>query len=166
MQLDHFIMIAMWILGSGGFFLLITRQNRREGLFALLVFQSFIWICDMFSFYYGLISAPVREFPKATGLPITINYFFYPLLFSIYYVHQRKMENSRFRWIAFFASVSIVTVIDILIERYTQLLEYQTMTWYWMLVYIGFLFFVSQVCCHWFYRQKSHSSKRWITNEN
>jgi len=159
MQMEHYILGAMWLFGFGCFFLFIPRQNRREGVLALIMFQGIIWLCDMPSFYYGLISAPVRLLPKATDLAITIDYIFYPVLFSIYYVHQKKYVHKRKKrnWTIFFSWVTIVTVFDILTERYTDLLEYGSLTRYGMVVYIAFLFYVSEVCCNWFYRQNSIS---------
>lgn len=155
MQKEHFVLLAMWLIGFCILFLFIPRQNRREGILASIMFQAIIWLCDIPSFYFEVFSAPVREFPKASALPITIDYFFYPILFSFYYVHQRN--SARFSWKTFFAWVFIVTVIDILIERYTELLQYEIITWYLVPVYIGLLFFVSQICCNWFYHYKGMS---------
>ncbi|MCC3356120.1 CBO0543 family protein [Bacillus sp. REN16] len=155
MLLEHFILIAMWLFGFAGLFLFIPRKNRREGILALLMFQSIIWLCDMPTFKYELLSAPVRVFPKTTDLTVTINYIFYPTLFAIYYVHQRKNGNTWFMWTTFTAWVLVITLFDILIERYTELLTYGRMTWYWMLLYIAFLFFVSHAFCNWFYHHQS-----------
>lgn len=76
MQIEHIILAAMWVFGFLGFILFIPRKNIRHGLLAYLMFQAIIWLCDMPAFEFGLLSAPVREFPKATDLAITINYFF------------------------------------------------------------------------------------------
>jgi hypothetical protein len=73
------ILVAMWLFGIVGFILFIPHKDRRKGLLAAIMFQAFIWLCDMPSFKCGLLSAPVRIFPKATDLTVTINYFFYPV---------------------------------------------------------------------------------------
>ncbi len=155
MLMDYLIMAAMWIFGFVGFLLFIPRKDRRKGVFASLMFQAIIWLCDMPAFKYGLLSAPVREFPKATDLAITIDYFFYPVLFSIFYVHKRVKGSLWSTLIYFFVWVSFITLFDVVIERYTDLLEYGFITWYGMWMYIGFLFYVSQFCCHWFFKDQS-----------
>ena len=155
MLMERLILVAMWLFGFVGFILFIPRKNRRKGLFAFMMFQSIIWLCDMPAFKYGLLSAPIREFPKATDLALTINYFFYPALFSIFYVHKKVKDGLWSRFAYFFVWVSIITLCDIVIERYTDLLEYGLLTWYGMWIYIGFLFFVSRVCCNWFFKDKS-----------
>jgi hypothetical protein len=152
--MEYVILVAMWWFGIVGFILFIPQKDRRKGLLAFLLFQAIIWICDMPSFTYGLLSAPVRLLPKATDLSVTINYFFYPVLFSIYYVHNRAKRSRWSRFTYFFVWVSIITLYDVVLERYTDLLEYGRMTWFGMWLYIGFLFYVSQVGCNWFYKVK------------
>lgn len=167
MLMEHLILAAMWLFGIVGFILFIPCKDRRKGLLAFMMFQAAIWLCDMPSFQYGLISSPVRIFPKATDLSITINYIFYPVVFSIYYVHKKEISNRLNKFIYFFIAVSIVTLFDVIIERYTDLLDYGFMTWYLMWIYIGFLFFVSQVLCDWFLKDRSlFPAKSGGINEN
>ncbi|MDV2583751.1 CBO0543 family protein, partial [Alkalibacillus haloalkaliphilus] len=78
------------------------------------------------------LSAPVREFPKATDLPLTIDYFFYPVLFSIFYVKKRERGRPWSRISYFFVWISVITLLDVVRERYTGLLEYKLLTWYGM----------------------------------
>ena len=119
------------------------------------------------AFKYNLLKAPVRELPKATDLPLTIDYFFYPVLFSIFYVHRRVKGSLGSRITYFFVWVSASSLLDIVIERYTDLLEYEFLKWYGMWMYIGFLFYISQVCCNWFFKDKAlFLGERWGTNEN
>lgn len=152
MQMDYFILIAMWIIGIIGFIVFIPRKEKRKGILVFMIFQAIIWLCDMFSFSNNLLSAPVRFFPKATDLTVTINYLFYPMLFSLYYVHRKANGSLKYRITYFLIWVSSVTLFDMLIERHTNLLEYDRITSFGMWVYNGFIFFMSQMCCSWFYR--------------
>lgn len=152
MLLERLILVLMWLLGIVGILVLIPRDKRRQGILAALMFQAIIWLCDMPSFYYGLLSAPVREFPKATDLAITINYIFYPVLFSVYYDHKRVKGSQWSRFAYFMIWISGVTLFDVVLEKYTDLLEYGKITWYGMWMYIGFLFYIGQVCCNWFFK--------------
>jgi hypothetical protein len=164
MLVERLILLAMWLFGFIGFIVFIPRQYRRKGFLAYLIFQAIIWLCDMPSFQLGLLSAPVREFPKATDLPITIDYMFYPVLFSIYYVNKKVNSSEKSKWIYFFTWTTAITLYDLLIERFTDLLEYEILPWYGMWIYIVFLFYVSQICCNWFYKDKSlFQVERWET---
>jgi hypothetical protein len=164
MLMEHLILGAMWLFGFVSFILFIPRQDRRKGFLAFLMFQAIIWLCDMPAFTFGLLSAPVREFPKATDLPLTIDYWFYPVLFAIYYVKRRVNASLWSRLTYYFIWISVSTLIDIVIERYTDLLKYGILQWWGMWIYIGFLFYVSQVCCNWFFKDKSlFQVERWET---
>ncbi|KEF35911.1 hypothetical protein M670_04928 [Schinkia azotoformans MEV2011] len=155
MLMECLILVAMWLFGFLGFILFIPHKEWRKGFLAFLMFQAIVWLCDMPSFQFGLLSAPVRVLPKATDLPLTINYFFYPVLFSIFYVNKRAKGSLWSRITYFFVWVSIITLFDVVIERFTDLLEYGLLSWWGMWIYIWLLFFVSQVCCNWFFKDKA-----------
>jgi CDP-diglyceride synthetase len=165
MLMERLILLAMWLFGFVGFILFIPRQDRRKGLLAFLMFQAIIWLCDMPAFQFGLLSAPIREFPKATDLPITIDYFLYPILFSIFYVNRKVNKKSlSSRWIYFFIWTTAITWFDILIERYTDLIEYEILNGFGMWIYMIFMFYISQICCNWFFKGKSvFQVERWET---
>src|SRR3954452_23429558 len=154
MLIEYKILAAMWLFGFIGFILFIPQKERRKGLLAAIMFQAFIWLFDMPSFTYGLLSAPARMFPKATDLTVTINYFFYPILFAIFYVHRKAKNSQWFRITYFLVGISLLTIFDIVLERYTDLIKYESLTWFGMWIYLGFLFFISLVCCNWFYKEK------------
>lgn len=154
MLLEYSILIAMWIFGLAGFLLLIPRKEWRRGMLALLVFRAIVWLCDIPAFYFDLLEAPVRLLPKASDLALTIEYIFYPVLFSLYYV---KKTAARSKVFYFFAWATAITLFDIMLERYTDLLEYKLLPWYGMWMYILFLFYVSNKCCNWFFKDKTLS---------
>ncbi|NWQ41830.1 hypothetical protein MLOOGBEN_14110 [Bacillus sp. EB106-08-02-XG196] len=167
MLMEHLILVAMWIFGFVGLTLFVPRKDRRKGFLAFLMFQAIVWLCDMPAFKFDLLRAPIRELPRATDLPLTIDYFFYPVLFSIFYVHRRVNGRLGSRITYFFVWVSASALLDIVIERYTDLLEYEWLKWYGMWIYMGFLFYVSQVCCNWFFKDKAlFQAERWEANEN
>ena len=108
MLMEHLILIAMWLFGFAGFILFIPRKDWRKGIFAFLMFQAFIWLCDMTTFSFGWQHAPVRELPKATDMPLTLDYFFYPVLFAIYYINKKTKDGIWSRFIYFFVWISVI----------------------------------------------------------
>lgn len=76
-------------------------------------------------------------------------------MFSIFYVKKKVNSSLRSKWIYFFIWTTVITLYDILIERYTDLLKYEILPWYGMWLYIVFMFYISQVLCNWFYKDKS-----------
>ncbi|RTR30033.1 hypothetical protein EKG37_14130 [Robertmurraya yapensis] len=165
MLMEHWIMIAMWLFGFAGFILFIPRKDQRKGILAFLVLQAIIWLCDMITFAFGWQSAPVRLLPKATDMPLTLDYFFYPVLFAIYYVNKKSKGSLWPRFIYFFVWISVLSLFDIVIEKYTDLLEYELLKRNLMWIYFGFLFYVSHFCCNWFFKDKTlfQTERRWGT---
>lgn len=153
--MEYWILGVMWLFGIISFILFIPRKDLRKGILSLMIFSAIVWLCDMPAFKYNLLSAPVRIFPRATDLALTINYIFYPALFSIYYANKKVKRSLWSRTAYFFVWVSGVTLIDILLEKYTALLEYGFITWYGMWIYISLLFYSSQVCCNWFFKDNA-----------
>lgn len=142
MRVDHWLLIALWVVGIVGFIQFIVRTDLRKGLLSFMMFQAIIWFCNMFLFQYGFIRAPIRELPTAHDFPLTIDYFFQPFLFALFYLYRGRMRS---KLTFFFIWISGVTLFDVIIERYTELLEFEKMTWYGLWVYMGLLYFISFV---------------------
>ena len=161
-------MLAMWLFGTAGFILFIPRKDWRMGFFSFLLFQAIIWLVDMITFALDWQHAPVREFPKATHMPLTLDYFFYPVSFAIYYVNKKSKDCLWSRFIYFFVWISVITLFDNVLERYTDLIAYDKMTWYTIWLDFGFLYSVSQVCCNWYFKDRDsfQTEQRWETHEN
>ncbi|MHC0035334.1 CBO0543 family protein [Pseudoneobacillus sp. C159] len=155
----------MWLFGLIGCFLFIPRKDRRKGFLAFLMFQAIIWLCDVITFALDWQRAPVRELPEATNLPLTLDYFFYPVLFAIYYINKKSRSGSWSRFIYFFIWIFAITSFDFVIEKYTGILEYISLTWYSMWILFGSLFYISEVCCNWYFKDKAllQTERRWET---
>lgn len=155
MWVERSVLVLMWLSGAAASVAFIPPHKRREGALAFLVFQAIIWLCDLFVFRYGLFSAPVREFPKATDLSITIDYFFYPVMFAVFYVRRKEKAGYVRRAARLVLWISCLTLYDILIERYTDLLVYGKATWYLMWLYLLLLYCVSHLFCDWFFKDRA-----------
>lgn len=158
MRVEYWIIIGLWIIGITGFILLILRKDLRKGILSFMMFQAIIWFFNMFLFKYGFISAPIRELPKAHDFPLTLDYLFHPLLFSIFYIHKSG------KIIPFLAWVSAATLLDVVLERYTDILEFGKMNGFGLFLYFLFLYCLSHFCCNWFYKDKTmFQADRWET---
>lgn len=148
MRLEYWILIGLWVIGITAF-ILFLRHNPRKGILAFMMFQSIIWLFNMFLFKYDFISAPIRELPKAHDFPITLDYFFHPMLFTLFYNHKKGKISYLLIW------ASAATLLDVVLERYTGIIEFKKMTWYGLFFYFLFLYSMSQSFCNWFYKDKS-----------
>jgi len=155
MQKDHYILITLWIIGTLVFIAFVWRKDLRKGILTMMIFQTFIWLFNMFLYQYGFESAPVRELPKAHEFPLTIDYFFHPLLFSLFYLYKRLKIVYLLVW------VTVATAFDVIIEKYTDLLQFGKMTWYLDWLYLVGIYVIALICCNLFYKNNSLPQESW-----
>lgn len=154
MAIEYIIMILMWISGLIAFILFTPKNRRRRLIFAFLVCKTFAWLTNLLQAWYGVISFPIREFPEATSVLITTGYFFYPLICGFYIIFEPKANLMvRFFYLAIW--VSAAAIFEVVIEMYTNLIEYIHFAWYWTWIEFFCLFAVSNIIYKWFFRDKS-----------
>lgn len=146
LQLQYGIIISVWIL-SLLLILFIPRQKRRLAIVAFLFKQ---WITCIFGHAVvelQLLAYPIRELADVSRTSITYEYMAYPMtcaVFNAYYPsHQR-------RWIQFGYYVlftTVLTVVEVLIEQYTDLIRYVRWNWFWSWATIFLTFLMTRVFC-------------------
>ncbi|MEH7085357.1 CBO0543 family protein [Neobacillus drentensis] len=153
MSVDYIFMIAMWVSGVMAYMLLTPKNQYRKLLFSLLVCQALLWLNSLVHVEYNLLAFPVREFPKATDLLITTEYFFYPLLCGFYIAYEPK-RSFRIRLIYLSIWISFLTLYDVILVKYTNLVEYVHYAWYFTWIDFFPIFAVTNWIYQWFFKNK------------
>jgi hypothetical protein len=155
MSRDYTVIILIWVIGIIAYLFLTPKNRYRKVLFALLLCQTFVWVSSLLHVKYHLLAFPVREFPKATEVLVTTEYFFYPLLSGLYIIFEPK-RSLAIRIIYLSLWISGLTVMDVMLEKYTNLIEYVHYAWY--LTWIDFfcIFVVTNLIYQWFFKDKAH----------
>jgi hypothetical protein len=154
MSVEFVILIAMWAIGIISFLIFTPNRHRRKLIFGYLVCKTLTWLSTLFHVKFNLLIFPIREFPKATDLLLTTEYFFYPLLCGFYIIHEPKL-NYFVRFLYLSLWISILVIIDVMIEKYTNLIEYIHYDWYWTWLNFFCIFALSNMIYHWFFREKT-----------
>ncbi|CAM3832732.1 CBO0543 family protein [Marinicrinis lubricantis] len=153
MSLEWIVITLMWCVGVISV-VVCPKQHLRKLLFTMLLCQALTWVTTLIHVYYGLLSFPVREFPKATDLLVTTEYFFYPLICGYYVVYEPSRHvGARMAYLALW--VTGLTTIDIVIERYTDLIEYIHYSWYWTWIVFFGLFAITNISCQQFFKSRA-----------
>lgn len=159
MSIDYIVIILMWVIGILAFIFLTPKNHYRKVLFALLLCQAFVWISSLLHVKFHLLAFPVREFPKATDVLVTTEYFFYPLLSGFYIVFEPKPKHKRslaIRAVHLSIWTSGLVLIDHLLEKYTNLIEYLHYAWYFTWIDFFCIFAVTNLIYQWFFKDKAH----------
>ncbi|WP_169802783.1 CBO0543 family protein [Neobacillus soli] len=155
MPIEYLIIILMWVIGVISFVKFTPKNHHRRVIFAVLVCQSLTWLNTLFHVKFNLLSFPVRELPKATDVLVTTEYLFYPLVCGFYIISVPKKVNNYLRPFYLSLWVSGLTIFDVIIEKYTNLIVYVHYDWYWTWLDFFCLFAVVNIIYHWFFKEKA-----------
>ncbi|MCD9021498.1 CBO0543 family protein [Cohnella silvisoli] len=151
MTLERRVLIMIWIASIIAVVLFIPKHKRREAIVVLLTCQAITWLNGILHVEFGLLAFPVREFPRATKLLFTSEYMMYPLMCAFYFIyepHSRKLLRLPY----LVAWISGLTMVDVMIERYTNLIEYVNYFWYWTWIDFFLIFLLTNVYCKWYFK--------------
>lgn len=154
MSIEFVTLIVIWAIGVISFFIFTPKCHRRKLIFGYLVCKTLTWLSSLLYVNYNLLIFPIREFPKATDLLLTTEYFFYPLLCGFYIIHEPK-SNYFIQFLYLSLWVSILVIIGVIIEKYTNLIEYTHYHWYWNWLNLLCIFATSNIICHYFFKEST-----------
>jgi len=132
----------------------IPRKNIRHSIVIFFFKQFMTWILGLVVVELGLITYPVREFEKASHTSFSFEYFIYPaicVLFNLYYPREKSLPH-RIGWFLLFPTW--MTALEVMIEHYTQLINYIHWAWYWTWLSLFITFVFSFLFYHWFFKIK------------
>jgi hypothetical protein len=153
MVVERIILIAIWVITIIGLLYLVPRNKIREAHVIFLFKQVITWISGLLVVEFHLIEYPVRVFKIATTTSFTFEYFVYPALCVIFNLHfpEKKGWIARTSWYIFFPTW--MTIIEVLLEKYTNLIDYLLWTWYYTWLTLLITFFITRKYYLWFYRK-------------
>ena len=158
MSLEVIILVLSYIITTAVLILTVPKNKIREALLIFLFKQLITWVLGLAVAQYGLIEYPVRSFPYATKASFDFEYFIYPSVCVVFNLHYPE-GKSRFRqFLHYFYICTIVTVIEVLCEKYTNIINYIHWTWY--ITWLSFIitFYVSRKFYIWFFSKQKNSA--------
>jgi hypothetical protein len=152
LRLDYWILLGVWVLSFLLLFL-IPRDKRRLALIAYLFKQSLTYLLGLVAVEYGLLEYPVRMLASVNRTSFTYEYMAYPVicaLFNAYY----PVKGTRLRKLLYYAAFCTgLTVPEVLLERYTDLVRY--IHWHWWTTWLSLLvtFVATRTFCVLFFKR-------------
>jgi len=153
MSIERIVLIAVYVITIIGLLLLTPRNRIREASIIFLFKQVQTWLFGLLVVEYGLITYPVREFPVASDTSFSFEYFIYPAVCIVFVLHYptHKSWLHRIGWYLFFPTW--MTILEVLIERYTRLIHYTGWAWYWSWITFVITFLFSRLFYLWFMKK-------------
>ncbi|ANB61017.1 CBO0543 family protein [Anoxybacteroides amylolyticum] len=142
--------LILWTLFIIGIALLGVSLFRKPALMkdSLLVFALKAYFSTFFGVFVveaHMLDYPVRFLPSYFDTSILFEYFLFPIVCVYFYQTTYYSSFGVILWQCALYTAAI-TIVEVLCEKYTDLIEYHTWTWWYSFLTIFFLsFFVRMI---------------------
>jgi hypothetical protein len=153
---EHIIEVSVWVIMIVALLVFVPKNRMREAS-AVYLFKLFqTWVLGLYVVQMKWISYPVRSiFPYAHRTSFTFEFFVYPAICALFILYYPWKKNFNTQLGYFAAYCSVMTLLELLIEHYTKLIDYLEWSWYWTWISLFLTFFLSRLYYLWFFKIKS-----------
>jgi hypothetical protein len=152
MNKEYGLIIIEWVITIGLLIKFIKRDKIREAYIAFSFKQILTWILGLSVAELRLIEYPVRLFPYANKASFTFEYFVYPAICAIFNVNFPENKSNFNKFLYYFYYCTSITVIEVIVEKNTNIIKYIHWTWYvtWSTLFITF--YLTRKFYLWFFK--------------
>ncbi|WML58612.1 CBO0543 family protein [Neobacillus sp. PS2-9] len=151
MRLEWWILLAVWILTTGMLFF-IPKKKIRLAVTAFLFKQGITWIFGLIVVEYGMLTYPVRLFADVNRSSFTYEFYVYPAVCAMFNVFYPYARSKLIQFLYYCAYCTVLTVPEIFLEKYTDLIHYLNWAWYWTWITLFLTFAATRWFCVWFFK--------------
>ena len=159
MNRDLLILIAAWIITIIILILYIPKEKLREAQLVFLFILSITWLIGLMVVEFKLIEYPVEFFEYATQTSFTFEYFIFPSLCAVFNMNYPENKSNLKQFMHYFNFCSVMTIIEVICERYTNIITYLNWTWYVTWITLFITFYASRQYYLWFFRLKDNKGR-------
>jgi hypothetical protein len=152
MNRDYMFIIIGWVVTIGLLLKFIPKNKIREAHVAFFFKQLLTWLLGLLVVELRLIEYPVRLFSYANKTSFTFEYFIYPSLCAIFNVHYPEKKSAFGQFMYFFYYCTTITILEIYVEKYTNILKYIHWNWYITWITLFITFYATRKYYVWFFK--------------
>jgi hypothetical protein len=152
MNKEYGIILFQWVITTGLLIRFIDKSKIREAFVAFTCKQILTWILGLVVVEFGLIEYPVRLFANANKTSFTFEYFVYPAICAIFNVNFPEKKSKINISIYYISYCTIITILEVLVERNTRVLKYIHWSWYTTWITLFITFFITRRFYVWYFR--------------
>lgn len=152
MRIEWWILLSVYALATGIIFF-IPKNKRRLAIVAFLFKQMITFLIGLVVVELGLLEYPVRLFASINRTSFTFEYYAFPVACAAFNVWYPKDRSTLMQMGYYVGFTSVLTIGEVIIEKYTDLIKYIHWDWYISWITIGLSFFISRLFCVWFFEQ-------------
>lgn len=152
---DRIVLVCVWLAAAVLVACTIPWERKREAMVVFMFKQLITWLLGLLVVQYGLIEYPVREFAKATATSFAFEYFIYPSVCVVFVLRYPKHKSAIWKWGWYLFFPTWMTALEMVIEKYTDLVHYIHWSGYWTWITLLVTFFMSHTFYRWFYSNQN-----------
>jgi hypothetical protein len=159
MTKEGIIEASVWGIMIIALLLFVPKNKLREAslVYTFTLFMGFL--IGLFIVQMKWIEYPARIlFRYADRTEFTFEYLLYPAVCVLFILHYPWKKNYITQLGYFVAYSSIMTLFEVLLDHYTQLVNYIKWTWYWKWITIFLTYYLSYLFYVWFFKIKKPES--------
>lgn len=136
MKLEHMILYIIYACVFISF-AFIPKDKRREASIAFSFQQCTTWFLGLIPVQLHLLEYPAREFPQVNGTSFLFEFLAYPVIGVFFCIHYPLTGNRRKKFIYVSGLCTVITILEVIFEKYTDLITYLHWDWYvsWVTIY-------------------------------
>jgi hypothetical protein len=152
MSTERLLIILAWVITVILLLMFVPKKRIREAFLVFMFKQVITWLVGLMVVELRLLEYPVRSFAYACKSSFDFEYFIYPSFCVLFNLHYPECKSSTRQFLHYIYYCSALTFIEVLVEKYTDILNY--IHWAWYITFISFLitFFMSHKFYRWFFK--------------
>lgn len=152
---DKKILTILWITTCGLLVGFVPKSKIRHGIVAFLFKQVVTWLFGLIVVEMGWIEYPARLFKKSNRTSFSFEYFFFPSFCAVFNLHYPQNKNKIYKLMYYTFFSGLITGVEMVAEKYTDLIHYVKWKWYWSFLTIGGTFYLSHRFYRWFFKEEN-----------
>ncbi|WP_212976411.1 CBO0543 family protein [Bacillus sp. J14TS2] len=148
------VLILLWFATAGLLFKFIPKNKIRHALVAFFYKQFITWFWGLLVAEKGLIKYPVRLFKHTNKTSFSFEFFYFPSFCALFNIHYPEDKNKLIKVLYYFFYTGVITLPEVLAEKYTNLIKYVKWKWYWSFITLWISFYTSRLFYRWFFKHE------------
>lgn len=130
----------------------IPREQLRLAAVAFLAKQLITMILGHVVVQSGSLAYPIREFAQVNRTSFIYEYLAYPMVCAVFNVRYPVHRNRLWQIGYYILYCTVLTIIEVFLERYTNLIVYVRWNWFWTWGSLMITLMLTRVICLAFFR--------------
>ncbi|MGX6444042.1 CBO0543 family protein [Neobacillus sp. K501] len=153
MNFERGFLIGFSLLCIFALIKLVPKNKSRDAWVLFLFLQVITWPAGLFAVEKGWIDYPTQLLPVANSYNRTsfsFEFFLFPIVaifFSLYYPNKLSRLKTLLYYVCF---AGFFTCFEVLLEKFTTLVEYDEWKWYWTLISVILSLYINHNYYLWF----------------